>query len=217
MFLKTGANVGKFSSLRRDTLALFRRFLIFRERCVGYCIFSPEIDALERYLLAIASVSSILNFDIMIQRIQSIYIFVASALTFCLFFTPFISLDLGQGVSEISVCRMSPVLQGFQPTAMSPLAILAGTAFVLCFMSIFLFRNRTLQMKVVRVNEFLQMAVLIVMLVYIYVFVKDIDTTIRFCFYLALVFPIVNAILLVLARKRIKADDDLVKSADRLR
>lgn len=155
----------------------------------------------------------------MIQRIQSIFLFVASALTLCLFFTPFIGLDFGQGFSNISVCRMTPVLQGFQPTAMLPLAILAGTAFVLCFMSIFLYRNRTLQMKVVRVNSFLQIAILIVMIVYVYMFIKDLDddTTIHYTLYLTLVFPVVNMILLGLARKRIKADDDLVKSADRLR
>lgn len=155
----------------------------------------------------------------MIQRIQSIFLFVASALTLCLFFTPYVSIDFGQGCSEITVCHMTPVLQGFQPAAMFLLAILCFTAFILCFMSIFFFRNRIFQMKVVRINLLLQVMLMVVMLAYVYAFVKDVDesTAIHFDFYLTLVFPVVNMILLVLSRKRIKADDDLVKSADRLR
>lgn len=74
-------------------------------------------------------------------------------------------------------------------------------------------------MKVVRVGEFLQLALLVVMFAYVYGFAKDVDdgTAIHFTFDLVLAFPVVNIILLSLARKRIKADDDLVKSADRLR
>ncbi len=154
----------------------------------------------------------------MIQRIQSIYIFVASVLTICLFFVPSFHFSVGQGSYDITACHISPAFSLVPSTVMLPLALVTFFAFLLCLISIFLFRNRTLQMKVVRINAFLQIVILFTMVAYVFfMFDKSGQTNIHIDFSMALIFPIVNVILLAFARKRIKADDDLVKSADRLR
>ena len=156
----------------------------------------------------------------MIQRIQSVYLFVAAALTFCLFVIPFAGFEFylcfGNNITyfNMTVCHTSPSVSS--ANRMLPLAITTLCAAVLCLIAIFLYRDRTRQMKVVKLCIAIQAIVLIAMVAYClsipnFRFCAKIDPKI------AAVFPIVNIVLLILAYRGIKADDDLVKSADRLR
>ena len=153
----------------------------------------------------------------MIQRIQSVYLFVAAVLTFCIFALPFACFEIIRTPwpMEVTACHLTTLPSILFPrTIMLPLAIVTSCATVLCLIAIFLYRNRTNQMKVVKLNIALQAIVLISMLAYYLYFI-------RFCIVgnpqIASIFPVINIILLVLAYRGIKKDDDLVKSADRLR
>lgn len=153
----------------------------------------------------------------MIQRIQSIYLFVAAALTFCLFALPYVAIGNAFIMFNVTVCHISPVVPGIQATTMVPLAAITLCAATLCLITIFLFGNRTRQMKIVRLNIVLQAIVLIGMVAYIYGIKHSVGAGVAFSPKFAFVLPAVNIVLLLLAYRGIKADDDLVKSADRLR
>ena len=153
----------------------------------------------------------------MIQRIQSVYLFVAAVLTFCLFALPYIAIGNAFMMFNVTVCHISPVVPGMQATTMVPLAAITLCAAVLCLITIFLFSNRTRQMKIVRLNIVLQAIVLIGMVAYIYGIKNSVGAGVAFSPKFAFVLPAVNIVLLLLAYRGIKADDDLVKSADRLR
>ena len=153
----------------------------------------------------------------MIQRIQSIYLFVAAALTFCLFVMPYVAIGNAIMMFNATVCHLSPAVPGMQTTTMVPLATITLCAAMLCLIAIFLYGNRTRQMKVVKLNVVLQAIVLIGMVAYIYGIKHKMGVGVAFSPKFAFVFPAINIVLLLLAYRGIKADDDLVKSADRLR
>ena len=156
----------------------------------------------------------------MIQRIQSIYLFVAAALTFCLFVIPFAGFEfhfcVGNNIPyfNMTVCHTSPSFSF--ANRMLPLAITTLCAALLCLIAIFLYSDRSRQMKVVKLCIAIQAIVLIAMVAYC-LSIGNVGFSAKINPKIAAVFPIVNIVLLLLAYRGIKADDDIVKSADRLR
>ena len=72
-------------------------------------------------------------------------------------------------------------------------------------------------MKTVRLNILFQVIVLVGMVAYAFGIKQSVGMGSSITPKFALILPIINIVLLILAYKGIKADDDLVKSADRLR
>ena len=153
----------------------------------------------------------------MIQRIQSVYLFVAAVLTFCLFVMPYVAIGNAFMMFNATVFRLSPAVPGMQTTTMFPLAAITLCAAVLCLIAIFMYGNRTRQMKVVKLNIALQVVLLIGMAAYMFGIKHSMGVEVAFSPKFAFAFPVVSAVLLFLAYRGIKKDDDLVKSADRLR
>lgn len=154
----------------------------------------------------------------MIQRIQSVYLFVAIVLTLCLFCFPYVEVLNGEIAYATTTCHLSPVAVGLSKAVMAPIAIVTCLAVVICFITLFTFRNRTRQMKLTKISIYLQFLIFATMIAYIIGLLKALcadNLQFNLCF--PMIFPIVNIILLVLAHRGIKKDDDLVKSADRLR
>lgn len=155
----------------------------------------------------------------MIQRVQTIYLLIASTLTFCLFGLPYATISSSQFSTEVTTCYLRPYIGSLSTTTMLPLIFVAVLVAIMCLTSIFIYNNRTLQMKLTKINIALQAILLITMVLYTQGITRvlGVDNTIETSFQFALCFPIINIILLSLAFKGIKKDDDLVKSADRLR
>ncbi len=153
----------------------------------------------------------------MIQRIQSVYLFVAAALTCCLFGLPFAGIGKGFLTFSVTACHLSPKVPGMNSTTMLPLAIATLCVAVLCLINIFLFGSRTRQMKIVKLNIVLQVVMLLGMVAYCIGLQRGMGMGASIHPRFAFAIPVVNVILLILAYKGIKAADDLVKSADRLR
>lgn len=140
----------------------------------------------------------------MIQRIQSIYLFI-TALVYGIgsFLIPewnFAGVDLAIGYDE-SLVSYAYLL----------LAIFA-------FIIIFLFRNRKLQTRLIRLNILMN---LVLLGFFVYWFLnlpgeKDVQT-----FFsekgIGILFPIISIVFLSMAGKAIQKDEDLVKSVDRFR
>ena len=125
----------------------------------------------------------------MIQRIQTVYLFIVFCLMALLFYIPF----------------------------SSSWAVLfaAGLAALLSLITIFLFKKRKLQIKTSYILLFL------LALVYIIYFIFDQKSLLTTDFFLntrlSFVFPLIAIILVYLAIRGIKKDENLVRSLDRLR
>lgn len=153
----------------------------------------------------------------MIQRVQTIYLFVAAALTFCLFGLPFANVGNGFMTFNVTAYQISPTVPLVQMPKMWPLATVTLCAAIFCLVAIFLYANRARQMKMVRYNIAVQAIVMIGMVICCFNMQRTAGSMATVSPRFAFIIPAVNIVLLILANRGIKADDDLVKSADRLR
>jgi len=96
-----------------------------------------------------------------------------------------------------------------------PLLLLILLVAVVSLAAIFLFRNRKLQMKLTAILLGLSGVIIIVTVVYAVFVIRKYDSDIIWSFRMLL--PFLIPVCLFLAYRRIKKDEDLVKSYDRLR
>ena len=146
----------------------------------------------------------------MIQRIQSIFLFLASAATFGLFGLPFASTP--DAVSSSTI--FGDTLYNLQDHV--ALLVLFGLAGLLALVAIFLFKNRKLQLNLSRVAL---VANIIGLVLAIILYVGDSDTlgAIEPNDEAGLYMPFIAVVFLGLALRFISKDEKLVKSMDRLR
>ena len=136
----------------------------------------------------------------MLQRIQTVYLFLAALVNGGLIFV----IDLGQDINanEIFVDDYSWLLLMFLASAITSL------------ITIFMFKNRKLQFVLGRLNIILNFVILGVFVYWSLSVPGEIDISEKG---IGMLLPIISIVLLVLANKAIKKDEALVKSADRLR
>lgn len=136
----------------------------------------------------------------MLQRIQTIYLFIAALLSGLLIF--FVSLWSNEAGEPVLV---QDVLIAF--------AMFLGSA-VLALVSIFLFKNRKLQFVLGRVNILINFFLLGVFVYWSLIVPGEMQISEKG---IGMFIPVLSIVFLVLANKAIKKDEDLVKSADRFR
>ncbi|MFY7672727.1 DUF4293 domain-containing protein [Tenacibaculum sp. MEBiC06402] len=143
----------------------------------------------------------------MIQRIQSIYLLIVGILSGGLTFV----LDLWSTpkakVFSLDLFAAESILEKIVPVLFFLSALLA-------FITIFLFKNRKLQFVLGRLNILTNLFLLGV-LVYLSLTLSG-ETAVSEKG-IGMFLPVIIIVLLVLANKAIKKDEDLVKSVDRLR
>lgn len=136
----------------------------------------------------------------MLQRIQSVYLIVASVLSLCS-----MALDL--------FATKELIIKASAHTAL----LIAGSLMIAETVApIFLFKNRGLQKRICYMAILMQLFFLIVLLVTVY---KQVPRGLSGVqgFQIASIFPLINSILIYLAIRGIKKDDELIRSMDRLR
>lgn len=143
----------------------------------------------------------------MIQRIQSIFLLLAAAALLGLFGLPFASTAEPVTASALFADQTYNILDH---TALTALFIIAA---VVCLLSIFLFNNRKLQMRLSLLGIFGALAGLIVAGILYSQDAAGQTAQLGVGFGL----PVVSVILTLLAYRNIKKDEKLVKSMDRLR
>ena len=143
----------------------------------------------------------------MIQRVQTVYLLITSIISGVLIFVfnlwksiekSIFALDLLK--SESNVLKLIPVL--FLVSAM------------LAFVAIFIFKNRKLQFVIGRLTILINL-ILLGLLIYVSLTLPGEASVSEKG--IGMFIPILAILLLVLANKAIKKDEDLVKSVDRLR
>jgi len=154
----------------------------------------------------------------MIQRIQTIFLLLAATSTALLFTEPMAFATIFGDAAALKAADQAMLSDGiFEVNDHLILLLLSIMCIVIPLIIIFLYKNRTLQMKLGRAT----IAVIIMLFALsIILFMKDYslmsegtEITIEYG-YLA---PIFAAAFVILALRFIKKDDKLVKSSDRLR
>ncbi|AGC75595.1 uncharacterized protein DUF4293 [Nonlabens dokdonensis] len=136
----------------------------------------------------------------MIQRIQTIYLFIAALVSGVLIWIVEFYID-GEGNEFV----------GMDSSLYYGIFVLSA---VLSLIAIFLYKNRQLQTVVNRLNLLLN---LFILGVYVYQSLMMSGETAVSEKGIGMFIPILSIVLIVLANKAIRKDEQLVKSADRLR
>ena len=156
----------------------------------------------------------------MIQRIQSVYLFCSAVASLLMFVIPF-----GQIVSKNhdlpghAIDLSNIVLLGFDFPFLLGVPIMIIFACLINILTIFLYKKRMLQIKVCKLNLLVLLGVIFVLFFYDNQGVLDAmnmkESMISYKFGAFL--PIIATILTFLASRSIKKDNDLIRSADRIR
>ena len=151
----------------------------------------------------------------MLQRIQSIWLLLAATFAAITFKFPFYSgnriirgTDSGTSTNVITPATVFTDLDATTTIWLSIITVLAG---VIAFVSIFLFDNRKLQLKLSYLGIFLS----VILLIMYFVDMTSNFTTGSIALWCVFYFAILG--FFILAARGIWKDDRLVKSMDRLR
>ncbi|MDR0295856.1 MAG: DUF4293 domain-containing protein [Prevotellaceae bacterium] len=131
----------------------------------------------------------------MLQRIQTIFLLAAAILLTCMFFNPFISAG-----DEL-----------IQYTDFLTIRILIILTVVIGYLNIFMYRKRTIQIRLCIYNCLVLLG--LQGFIAYYIFTNKVDVV----FSLTAAFPIISAILTYMAMRYIVRDEALVKTMERLR
>ena len=159
----------------------------------------------------------------MLQRIQSLYLFAALILGILMYFLPFYSYVVSSSKFEFYYLGLSQI-SGDNiniTTNTLPLIIIGTITNLLILTTIFLYKNRKLQMKFVRLAMLLYVSIFAIIIIYS----NNIENLIKKAFNsnfdlqysIGISLPIIIYFLLFMALKGIKKDEALIRSADRIR
>ena len=143
----------------------------------------------------------------MIQRIQTIYLLIASVVSGGLIFVFNLWKTLKNNVFTLDLFQHESVLLKFIPISFLVSAILS-------IVTIFLFKNRKLQFVIGRIIILINLFLLGLLIYQSLSLPGEASVSEKG---IGMFLPILVILLIVLANKAIKKDEDLVKSADRLR
>lgn len=142
----------------------------------------------------------------MIQRIQSLFLLGAAISGILFTFLPWAVFHLGEGKDDIILKGSSELVSSLPGLTISFFAMI----------NIFLFRNRKRQMRVCNVLFVIAIGALSSAVLKITATSAELKAT-DFDYQFGMVWPVVSIIFSYMARHSINKDEQLVRSADRLR
>lgn len=153
----------------------------------------------------------------MIQRIQTVFLFIAAILILLIIFFPYAEVLVGDGIIySFKVYGIFLPDNGDELiTSTLPLLILPIISTLIIFIAIFLFKKRLLQLRLCLISIILLLGIYGLGAFYIYKLSSEYDTTISYSF--PIIIPLISAILIFMAMRAIKKDELLIKSLDRVR
>ena len=155
----------------------------------------------------------------MIQRAQSVYLLSVSVLMIFMIVLPVAEIAIkggeiviyhNYGLKSYSAENAKIIFSTFSVT------ILTCVIALISFINIFFYNNRNLQMRFCIYNMILLIGLVVLIYFYYTLMRKRLDI-LNHTFKIAIVFPIISAILTLLSLKGIRRDEALVRSCERLR
>jgi len=157
----------------------------------------------------------------MIQRIQSIYLLVASLLGLSLIFVEFANFTADANTFTLNFLGISITSEGtnFSPVSSMVITAFSVLSFLLPLIAIFLYKNRPNQLKFTYIAIALCGGVFATALFYILGIGNFLppSETISTNYGLGLIFTLIEIVFLFLASMGIRKDENLIKSLNRLR
>lgn len=157
--------------------------------------------------------------SVMIQRIQTLYLFIVAVLTAVMCFFPIASFNYGIVDMQLMVYGVGNQIDTifFGSAYTWPLIVLTVAMLVLPVWSALIFKKRHTQLKLIQLDMLLTAIFVGLILLY---YVSDIAKTIsceKMHYNLGVYFPMANIVFLVLAKRGVRKDIELLRSVDRLR
>ena len=155
----------------------------------------------------------------MIQRIQSILLFFAAVVMGALFAPSFSFASVEGDTTTMKNAAQSMMGDGvFNIYDHVIMLALVGVGTLLVFVSIFLFRNRPLQLRLNRIGMAAGILVVILAAIFFYQDYQMMDTgQYLISIDYGVLAPIIFIVLVIIASRFIRKDENLVRSMDRLR
>lgn len=155
----------------------------------------------------------------MIQRLQSVFLFLSAVSASLLFFVPIASFGRGNEFMFLSILGVENQVDNiyFGDLYALPLLIVAVLMIIVPIVTIFLFKKRELQLKLSSLNVFIN--AIFCGLIFLY-YASNIEKMLALesiSYNFGSYIPLINMVLSLLAMRWIKKDIDLIKSVDRLR
>ncbi len=155
----------------------------------------------------------------MIQRIQTVYLLIITALTVATLFLPLAVLQQGDALFSFDASGLSTMIG--EPELLYPawgLFALTAVIAIIALVTIFLYKKRILQIRLCVFNALLMLGFYGFFAFLLYSLKDDMEgVSVSVSVRIALSFPLVNLILDYLAIRNIGADEALVRSLNRLR
>ncbi len=145
----------------------------------------------------------------MIQRKQSLFLFIAALLNACLLVVPL--------YRWYEVVVNVDVMHELRVNDHYPSLIIAMVIILLPLVALFMFRNRKRQLALSAVSIVSTIGFITLMLSRVTQLSNMTPTPVRGTYWIGAILPIISILLLILAIMGIRKDDKLVKSMDRLR
>ena len=155
----------------------------------------------------------------MIQRVQSIWLFLAVLTLVCMLFLPILTKNINGSGFSIYTNGLHQTISGHDGSGLKveiflPLFILNIAIVILCIATLFSFKNRTLQKRLASVAIVLTVAFSF----WIFNYAQKIPGGIEGANYgIAAFMPVLAILFCALAIRGIRKDEQLLRSADRLR
>ena len=147
----------------------------------------------------------------MIQRIQTVFLFLSAVLAGFLFFIPIASFDLGNEIVNLSIFGVE------NHSGALLLLILAVLMLAVPFVTIFMYKKRELQLKLSSFNVFLNALFCGLIFLFYVDNIREKLSAETVVYNFGVYVPLINMVLSILAMRWIRKDIELIKSVDRLR
>ena len=151
----------------------------------------------------------------MIQRIQTLFLLAVVILSALMMTGDLVILDNRTGTLFSMGFAGVGEVGGKTLQKLWPLSVIIVLVPLLAFIAIFLFKKRSLQMRVTMLLLLLSLGTLILGAFYVFMFDRKIEVSV--IWKVKALFPLLSAIFAWLAYRKIMQDDLIVKSYDRLR
>ena len=157
----------------------------------------------------------------MIQRIQSIFLALVFLLGMVLFVSPVLSFTSYENTYVMNAYHTINSVDNTVVSKNIGIGAMQGLVALLALVSVFLYKKRQLQIKLCKLNILLVAIQIAAIVLYIDVAKETISPTspndVLIGIKYGAIFPIFSLIFLYLSIRFIKKDEDLIRSADRLR
>ena len=155
----------------------------------------------------------------MLQRIQSLYLFIAICLNAAVFSLDLAALKVGDLYHNFSIFGLTSADTGMELYSSISLVVLSALSMLVSLIIIFMYKKRQQQVKLSQLNLFLQLGFVAA----IFFMVDDAATTLTNASEMVVEYgagaflAIVPIVFIYLAIRAIKKDEALVRAADRIR